>query len=332
VLFQRFSAWVFLAILAGFLVKPVFSQQQDSPQQDSEEATIRVDVSVVNILCTVRDRDGGLVATLDKTDFDVREDGKRQEIVYFSRETTLPLTLGLLVDSSVSQQRLIPDEQRAAASFLEQVLTPQDAAFLISFDVNVDLLQDITGSVNFLRQALDRIRINSGGGPGSAGGPFPQMQTGGTHLFDAVYLAADEVLRSEAGRKAIILISDGQDHGSMVSRELAIEAAQRADVIVYGILFYDRDFYGWGGSGYRGDGVLKKMAEETGGRVIEARNDSQLQGAFQEISDELRSQYSVGYSPTNAARDGSYRNVQVRVNGRGYRVQARKGYYAPGGD
>jgi VWFA-related protein len=259
-----------------------------------------------------------------------REDGKRQEILYFSRETKLPLTLGLLVDSSISQQRLIPDQQAAGAAFFEQVLTPQDAAFLVSFDVNVDLLQDITGSVDFLRQALDRIRVNSGGGAGSAGGPFPQVQSGGTHLFDAVFLAADEILRNETGRKALILISDGQDHGSMVSRELAIETAQRADVILYAILFYDREFYGWGGSAYRGDRVLKDMAEETGGRLFDARDGRGLHSAFEQISNELRSQYSLGYSPTNDKRDGSYRRVEVRANGRGYRVQARKGYYAPG--
>ena len=316
-----------LAIVVGLLATPVLAQQPETL-----EPIIRVDVSVVNVLCTVRDRDGGLVATLDKSDFDIREDGKRQEILYFSRETRLPLTLGLLVDSSVSQQRLIPEEQRAAAAFFEQVLTPQDAAFLISFDVNVDLLQDITGSVDFLRQALDRIRVNSGGGAGSAGGPFPQIQSGGTHLFDAVYLAAEDILNQEVGRKALILISDGQDHGSMLSRDDAIETAQRADVIIYSILFYDRGFYGWGGSAYRGDRVLKKMAEETGGRVFQARNDRELHSAFQQISDELRSQYSLGYSPTNADRDGSYRLVQVRVNQRGHKVQARKGYYAPGGE
>ena len=316
-----------LAIVVGLLATPVLAQQPETL-----EPINRVDVSVVNVLCTVRDRDGGLVATLDKSDFDIREDGKRQEILYFSRETKLPLTLGLLVDSSVSQQRLIPEEQRAAAAFFEQVLTPQDAAFLISFDVNVDLLQDITGSVDFLRQALDRIRVNSGGGAGSAGGPFPQVQSGGTHLFDAVYLAAEDILNQEVGRKALILISDGQDHGSMLSRDDAIETAQRADVIIYSILFYDRGFYGWGGSAYRGDRVLKKMAEETGGRVFQARNDRELHSAFQQISDELRSQYSLGYSPTNADRDGSYRRVQVRVNQRGHKVQARKGYYAPGGE
>ena len=313
-----------LAILAALLANPLLAQEPGIP-----EPTIRVDVSVVNVLCTVRDRDGGLVASLDKSDFDIREDGKRQEILYFSRETKLPLTLGLLVDSSISQQRLIPDEQRAAAAFFEQVLTPQDAAFLVSFDVNVDLLQDITGSVDFLRQALDRIRVN-GGGAGAGRGPFPQVQSGGTHLFDAVYLAADEVLLTETGRKALILISDGQDHGSMVSRKLAIETAQRANVILYAILFYDRQFYGWGGSAYRGDRVLKDMAEETGGRIFEARNDRELHSAFEQISNELRNQYSLGYSPTNDARDGSYRRVRVRANGRGYKVQARKGYYAPG--
>ncbi len=317
----------FLAIVAGLLATPVLAQDQEIPSP-----TIRVDVSVVNILCTVRDRDGGLVANLDKSDFDIREEGERQEIVYFSRETQLPLTLGLLVDSSISQQRLIPDQRRAAAAFFEQVLTPQDAAFLISFDVNVDLLQDITGSVDFLSQGLDRIRVNGGGSAGAARGPFPQVQSGGTHLFDAVFLAADEILELEVGRKALIIISDGQDHGSMIDRELAIETAQRADVILYAILFYDRGFYGWGGSAYRGDRVLKDMAEETGGRLFEADNDRELSSAFEQISNELRSQYSLGYTPNNAARDGSYRRVDIRVKGRGHRVQARKGYYAPRGD
>lgn len=315
-----------LTIVAGLLAVPVLAQNQEIPSP-----TIRVDVSVVNILLTVRDRDGGLVENLDKSDFEIREEGTRQEIVYFSRETQLPLTLGLLVDSSISQQRLIPDQRRAAAAFFEQVLTPQDAAFLISFDVNVDLLQDITGSVDFLRQGLDRIRVN-GGGAGLARGPFPQVQSGGTHLFDAVFLAADEILAPEVGRKALIIISDGQDHGSMIDREFAVETAQRSDVILYAILFHDRGFYGMGGSAYRGDRVLKDMAEETGGRLFEADNDRELRSAFEQISNELRSQYSLGYTPTNAARDGSYRRLDVRVNGRGYRVQARKGYYAPRGD
>jgi len=154
------------------------------------------------------------------------------------------------------------------------------------------------------------------------------MQTGGTHLYDAVFLASDEVLKREAGRKAIILITDGQDQGSRMSRDEAIEAAQRTDVIVYGILFVDREFYGYGG-GYAGDSTLKKMAEETGGRMFRAVNDRELDTAFGQISEELRSQYSIGYSPSNAARDASYRRIDLRVRGRGLRVQARRGYYAP---
>ena len=172
----------------------------------------------------------------------------------------------------------------------------------------------------------------NGGAAGLARGPFPQVQSGGTHLFDAVFLAADEILEPEVGRKALIIISDGQDHGSMIDREFAVETAQRSDVILYAILFHDRGFYGMGGSAYRGDRVLKDMAEETGGRLFEADNDRELRSAFEQISNELRSQYSLGYTPTNAARDGSYRRLDVRVNGRGYRVQARKGYYAPRGD
>ena len=162
-------------------------------------------------------------------------------------------------------------------------------------------------------------------------GPFPSVRGGGTHLFDAVYLAAREVLAPEVGRKALILISDGQDQGSRVKREAAIEAAQRNDAILYGILFVDRRFYGRGSFGYSGESTLKKLAEETGGRVFNVRRDQDLSEAFEQISSELRIQYSLGYSPTNAARDGSFRKVQVKATRRGLRVRARKGYYAPTG-
>ncbi len=162
-------------------------------------------------------------------------------------------------------------------------------------------------------------------------GPFPSVRGGGTHLYDAIYLAAREVLAPEVGRKALILISDGQDQGSRVKREEAIEAAQRNDAILYGILFVDRSFYGRGSFGYSGESTLKKLAEETGGRVFNVRSDKDLSGAFEQISSELRSQYSLGYTPTNAARDGSFRKVQVKATRRGLRVRARKGYYAPTG-
>ena len=325
-----------LCLSLFLLANAAFSQQTDSPAavpqtdvlQADDAGVIKVDVSVVNVLCSVRDGKGRLISNLQKSDFELREDGKPQHISYFAQETKLPLTLGLLVDSSVSQQRLIPEERRAAAAFFEQVLGKQDAAFLISFDVNVDLLQDITGSVDFLRQALGDIRINGGG---SQSGPFPSVRGGGTLLYDAVYLAAREVLAPEVGRKALILISDGQDHGSRMKREAAIEAAQRNDAILYAILFVDRDFYGPGRGGYSGDSNLKKMAEETGGKMFNVRRDEDLSEAFEQISSELRSQYSLGYTPTNAARDGSFRKVQVKAIQRGLRVQARKGYYAPTG-
>ncbi|MBI2820008.1 MAG: VWA domain-containing protein [Acidobacteria bacterium] len=301
---------------------------QLAPAPDDTTPTIKIDVAVVNVLATVRDRRGRLVSNLDKGEFEIREDGKRQEIVYFTRETTLPLTLGLLVDSSVSQENLIGREQEAAAKFFRQVLTPQDAAFLISFDISVDLLQDVTGSVGLLENALRYIEVRGAGPSGSIGGPVPQVSTGGTHLYDAVFLGATDILQKEAGRKALILISDGQDQGSKVERDDAIEAAQRTDVIIYSILFVDRNFYGFG-SGYSGEDTLKKMAEETGGRIFRANNDRELADAFQQISDELRSQYSIGYTPLNAARDGSYRKIDLRVRRGGLRVQARRGYYAP---
>jgi len=302
--------------------------QLPTPPVDDETARIKVDVSVVSVLCSVRDGKGRLVSNLDKADFEIREEGKPQSILYFARETTLPLTLGLLVDSSISQQNLIAKEQAAAAKFFRQVLTPKDAAFLISFDISVDLLQDVTGSVGMLENALGAIQARGTGPQGGIGDPFPTGATGGTHLYDAVFLGATDVLQREAGRKALILISDGQDQGSKITRDRAIEAAQRTDAILYGILYVDRDFYGYGG-GYSGESTLKKMAEDTGGRLFRANNDRELTGAFQQISDELRSQYSLGYVPSNAAHDGSYRKMDVRVKRGGLRVQARKGYYAP---
>ena len=294
--------------------------------------TIRVDVNVVNVLCTVKDRKGELVNTLTKEDFEIFEDGKRQQIRYFSRETNLPLTLGLLVDTSVSQWRLVPAEQEAAEIFFRRMIGQQDLAFLISFDSEVDLLQDLTGSNVLLRRALDRLRVNSPTPPTplpTTQGPFPGLRVGGTHFYDAVYLAAREKLAREVGRKAIVIIGDGQDQGSKVKSRKAIEAAHKANVIIYGILFYDPQFYGR--RGYSGDRALKKMSKETGGRVIEVRRSRSLPAAFEEISQELRSQYSLGYTSSNPRRDGRFRKLRVKTRGKGLRVQARKGYYATGG-
>lgn len=291
---------------------------------------IKVDVAVVNVLCTVRDRKGGLIDNLDKSYFEVRENGQLQPIVNFSKDNNLPLTVGVLFDSSLSQERLLPAERDAADLFFKTFLQPKDAAFLIRFDSDVELLQDVTGSIEHLREGLQGIRVH---GPAPTGiGPFPGGSfVGGTHMNDAVFLAAEDVLKNEAGRKALILITDGQDQGSKVSIDRAIEAAQRTDAMLYSILFYDSAAYGQlsGMSGYSGTGALTKMAEQTGGRMFRADNDHDLRRAFDEISRELRTLYSIGYSPTNAAQDGSYRKIEVRVKAGGMKVQARKGYYAP---
>ena len=307
----------------------------DAARPDASRPTIRVDVDVVNVLCTVKDRKGKLINSLTKEDFVIFEDGRRQQIRYFSRETNLPLTLGLLVDTSVSQWRLVSAEQEAAEIFFHRVIGPRDLAFLISFDVHVDLLQDLTGSHILLRRALERLRVNSPGPPATlptTRGPFPTRGGGGTHLYGAVYLAAGEKLAREVGRKAVVVIGDGQDQGSKAKLREAIEAAQKADVVVYGILFYDPQFYrSHSFGGYSGDRALRKMSEETGGRMIRVSRSKDLPAAFEEISRELRSQYSLGYTSSNSRRDGSFRKLRIKAHRNRLRVQARKGYYAPGG-
>jgi VWFA-related protein len=306
----------------------VFAGQQGNPaapEVADEDSIIRVDVPIVNVLCTVRDRRRQLVENLDKGSFEVRENGKVQPIVNFSKDNNLPLTVGVLFDSSISQERVLPAEREAADLFFKTFLQANDAAFLVRFDNQVELLQDVTGNIQHLREGLDGIRVHAP--PPATTGPFPGGGfVGGTHLNDAVFLAAEDVLKNEAGRKALILITDGQDQGSKVSLDRAIEAAQRTDVMLY-----DSAAYGsvYGPAGYSGTSVLTKMAEQTGGRMFRADNDQELRMAFDEISKELRTLYSIGYSPTNAAQDGSYRKIDVRVKAGGMRVQARKGYYAP---
>ena len=310
------------------------SAQENKPSDDQSIETLKVNVNVVNLFFNVKDKHGALVPGLTKNDFEVFEDGKPQTIKYFTAESNQPLTLGLLIDASASQERVLEDEKVAGAEFLKQVLQKDDLAFVISFDVNVDLLQDFTNSAADLRRAMYRAKINSGGAggglPGLGGGPFPTSNNPrGTLLYDAVYLASNEKLSHEVGRKAMILLTDGEDQGSTTRIQEAIEAAQKSDSIVYVILIADRGFYG---GGYGGDHEMKKMAEQTGGRVIEAGNKPEkLRAAFDQIANELRSQYSIGYTPTNGTRDGSFRKVEIKTKAKDLKIQARQGYYAPGG-
>ncbi|HEY4362543.1 MAG TPA: VWA domain-containing protein [Bryobacteraceae bacterium] len=298
------------------------------PAQEPSDV-IKVDVSLVNILCSVRNKSNGLVGNLEKRDFTLYEDGKQQEIKYFTRETDLPLTIGMLVDISGSQERLIETERRAAYQFFSQVLHKKDEAFLISFGPEAELLQDFTGSPKLLQDGLSQLRVSAPVG-GLHPGPVPTMQNqAGTILYDAVYLAANEKLKSEVGRKAIVVITDGVDTGSKISRDKAIEAAQRADSIIYSFFYQDLAAYGgFGIGGGGGERELARMSSETGGRVFHIDRKYTLEDAFKDLQDEMRSQYALGYASTNPKKDGTYRKLDIKMANRDMKVQARKGYYA----
>ena len=298
----------------------------------AQDATIKVDVDVVSILASVRDKKGALIPNLQKEDFTVLEDGKAQPIKYFTKETDLPLTIGLLVDVSGSQRNLIEVERDAASEFFRDVLRKKDLAFLISFGEETELLQDYTGSGRLLTEGLGQLRPSSGvsgihpGPVPTAGGPR------GTVLYDAIYLAANEKLKSEVGRKVIVVITDGVDQGSRLTRNQAIEAAQKANAVIYSIYYTDPSAYG-GGFGINlggggGEGELRKMSDETGGRVFKVDRRHTLEQVFKELQDEMRSQYSIAYTPINDTKDGSYRHLEIRMANKDLKAQARKGYYA----
>jgi VWFA-related protein len=307
----------------------------DDQSQDQSIDTLKVNVEVVQLFFNVKDKHGALIPNLAKDSFDVFEDGQQQTIKYFKSESDLPLTLGILLDTSGSQLRVLDMEKEVGGSFLESIMRAKDEAFVISFGTDIELLQDFTSSVSRLRRALNDAKMNSGGvscagGPVGPQGPIPCSSTGprGTALFDAVYLASHDEFSHEVGRKAMILLTDGEDEGSRLKIKDAIEAAQKSDAICYVLLIADRGIHGWGGP-YTGPSDMRKLTEETGGRVIEVGNKiEKLRQAFDQISQELRSQYNVGYTSTNANRDGSFRKVEIKPKQSDYKVQARSGYYA----
>jgi len=336
-------------------------------QQDS--ATFSTGVKVVNLFANVRNKSGAIVKDLTKEDFQLSEDDRSQVIRYFSQESDLPLTLGLLVDTSGSQRRLIDEERAASYRFFEQVLRPEkDVAFVIHFDFDTELLQDVTPSRKLLEKALEELEVPVGqrqqqrGGGRQQGGqqapfPFPggggrgrgrggrggrgpnnggggQQRGGGTVLYDAVMLASDELMRKQSGRKALIVLSDGVDTGSKVSLSTAVEAAQRADTLVYSILFEDPEMYGGGlGIGRRvagladGKKVLQQLSRETGGRFFEVSKKSPLAKVYDEIDEDLRHQYSIGYSPDRTEAPGAYHKIRLTTRQKGLIVQTREGYY-----
>ncbi|HEX4321266.1 MAG TPA: VWA domain-containing protein [Acidobacteriaceae bacterium] len=319
---------------------PVSHAPPPKPEEDEPVTTLKVNVNLVNLFFTVKDKDGALIPHLTKDNCAVEEDKTPQTLKHFQAENNQPLTLGILLDTSGSQQRVLPLEKDFGGQFLSRVLKSKDEAFLVSFDVDIDLLQDYTNSARMLQRAMDKAEINTaaGGGaagiPGLGGGPVPVHGTPkGTVLYDAVYQVSNDKLSRETGRKAMIILTDGEDQGSDHKIGEAIAAAQKANTIIYGILLADRGGYGNFGMGYSGDFSLKKMAEETGGRMINVGNNgSKLQAAFQQIEDELRTQYVASYTPTNEKIDGSYRKIAVACKadrtGDALKVQVRKGYYA----
>lgn len=312
---------------------PPVSTAPAQPESDQSVATFKMNVNLVDLFFTVKDKNGELVPHLTAKDCTVYEDKVPQTLKNFTAETDLPLTMGILLDTSGSQERLLPMEEDAASQFLRRVMRSKDEAFAVNFDVNVDLLQDFTNSPRLLAHALEKAQINTAGGngggiPGLGGGPVPISNPKGTLLYDAIYLAANEKLNQETGRKALIILTDGEDEGSHEKIGDAIAAAEKNNVIIYIILCADRQLYWSQGEGYYGYSPAKKLAEETGGRVIDVGNNGpKLQAAFEQIEDELRTQYVATYTPSNTKLDGTFRHIAVNC-GEGRKVQVRKGYFA----
>ncbi|HXY24043.1 MAG TPA: VWA domain-containing protein [Candidatus Acidoferrum sp.] len=305
------------ALVAWTLAIPAGSQE---PAQ--ETPTIKTQVNLVNIFATVRDKKKHVITDLKQEDFHIFENEQEQKIAFFTTETTLPITLGLLIDTSGSEQNRLPAEQEAASKFLHQVMRKGDEAMVVSFDLDVDLLSDFTDDHAQLSRAIRRAQVNAGG-PMITPGTLPSGPNG-THLYDAVWVACGEKLATEAGRKALVIITDAEDFGSKVTVQEAIESAERTNTVIHFLLVHDPG-YGW-----RPD-IAHKMADQTGGRVIEVNSEKHLQEAFDQIAEELRQQYTLGYYPTNGARDGTFRKIKVETADKDMKVLARRGYYAPKG-
>ncbi len=301
---------------------------QEQPPQSSQ--TLKVQTSLVNVFVTVRDKHNGIISDLGKDDFKVLEDGQEQKVAYFAKESDMPITLGILIDTSGSMQNILDAEQDTASRFVHQIMRKKDEAMIISFDFDINLLADFTEDPSVLERAIRRTQINavSSGGVVTPS-TVPTGSNGGTDLYDAVYLACHDQFASEAGRKAIILLTDAEDTGSKLTLQQSIEAAQRSDAVIHVLRLSDEPFYMSLGVGYSGASVARKMAEDTGGREVEVRSQKSLEKAFDQISEELRSQYVIGYYPTNNKHDGTFRKIKVDVNRPDMRVLARKGYYAP---
>lgn len=283
----------------------------------------KINVNLVRLYVTVRDKHGGIVTNLQKTDFKVYENGAEQKIAFFSKDMTDPITLAMMIDTSGSEEYMLNSEKDTATRFVRDILKKDDLATVISFDTTVRLLADFTDNQEVLQDAIDKATIDVPVALGPTNANLP-----GTVLYDAIVQVCSGQLPSEAGRKALIITTDAEDEGSTNSLKNAVEAAQQANAVVHVLLIADRGGFFGRGVFYGGQMAANEMAEQTGGRVISIRNNDDLDKAFDQISDELRSQYIVAYYPSNTAMDGSYRKIKVAAS-QGLRVLTREGYYAP---
>jgi len=319
-------------ILTGFGMVALFlwatsaTAQAQNQTASQTPGVIKSEVTLVNLFATVRDKNKHIVTDLKQDNFKIFEDGHEEKIAFFGKEVALPITLGLLLDTSGSEQNMLGPIQSAGSRFLHRVLRKGDEAMIMSFDSDVDLLADFTDDRAILDRGINKARVNIPSGGSIAGNPGPvgSRDVVGTALYDAIYLACSEKLNGEAGRKAIIIVTDAQDEGSKVKLEEAVEAAQRTDTVIHILLVADPRYGANGGAAH-------KLAEETGGRVISVSSEKRLEEAFDQISEELRSQYTLGYYPTNSAKDGKFRKIKVEMDNKDLKVLARKGYYAPKG-
>ena len=308
-------------VLAMICVTPfeIFSSQEPDAAQSSSQSTeklsgqtYRVSVDLVNVICSVFDKDtNSFVTSLTRDDFEIYEDGEKQVIENFARETNLPLTIAMLIDTSQSVKPNLQFEKETATSFFHTILGEKDRAMVVEFDPGVNLVHDFTNDPNKLAGKIDDLK---------AGGL-------GTKLYDAIYLSCHEKLIRETGRKSIIVLSDGADQNSIHDIDQAIEMALRAEAIIFGINVTTGSLFGVGDNS-EGNDALKKLVEETGGRLFSPYKE-ELYETFQKINQELRSQYSIGYTSTNPGRDGRYRKIEIKVRDGGFKLNYRKGYYAP---
>jgi VWFA-related protein len=345
----------FLLVSAGSL--PAQQTQPAQNQQAQSPGKIAVEVKTVSMLATVRDKHGKIISNLAKDDFVLEEDGRPQNINYFGRESDQPLRLGLLVDTSLSQRRVLEQERSASYSFLDHLLRPEkDLDFVIHFDREVELLQEFTSSRLKLQASLQALQTpqfdsnsggaGNGGSRGGGDGRRSRRRGGGTLLYDAIYLASDELMRKQQGRKALIILSDGVDHGSKETLTTAIETAQRADTVVYSILFKDDEENGNRGGfsmGQRGGGrrggrfpqeerpdgkkILQQISKATGGKRYEVSKKETVDKIYAEIEEDLRNQYSLAYTPGKNEGPG-YHKISLTTKQKELIVQARDGYYA----